>query len=103
MKIADEWDEEGRPKHYTQLDETAFTNAAVNLSNAFSTFLTSLNKNIGSNSFMIKNTIANLTDKEGGLSALMTAVKDSVTPLATFSSGRISVNGKIFKTDYDTL
>lgn len=46
LKIADEWDKDGKPTHYLQLKPEAFKEAAANLTSAFSTFLTDLNKGL---------------------------------------------------------
>ena len=46
LKIADEWDKNGKPTHYLQLTPAAFKEAAVNLTSSFSIFLTNLSKGL---------------------------------------------------------
>jgi len=51
LKIADEWDQNGKPTHYLKLEPDAFGQAASNLTTSFSTFLSELSN--GLNSFDI--------------------------------------------------
>jgi hypothetical protein len=42
MSVPDQWDKDGKPISYKKLEYTDFNSAAVNLSKAFSAFITEL-------------------------------------------------------------
>ncbi|WQJ53908.1 MAG: hypothetical protein [Wendovervirus sonii] len=104
LQVPDEWDKNGKVTHYKKVTKEDFKKAAVNIATAFSTFLIELKNRLGLQAATINWVVKHLMGNgKNNMLLLMKAVKESVTPLATFSSGRISVNGKIFKTDLKTL
>lgn len=100
MKIADEWDENGKPTHYMRLNPELFKNAAVNLSKAFSVFVTELGKAFTT---IDKKARKNMKKLSGPITEIIKGVVTLIEPLIQIASGKIQVGNEVVSVDLNKI
>jgi len=100
MKIADSWDKNGKPTHYMQLKPAAFKKAAVNLSKAFSVFITELGKAFSEIDKKAKNNMKKLS---GPITEIIKGVASLITPLIQIASGKMQVGNEVVSVDLNKI
>ena len=89
LRVADRWDKDGNPIHYTKLTNDDFTNAAETLSTAFTTFITKLKVKLSGKEDDIKDLMKLFKkDDENSLENLINQISHTIDPLAKIASGK---------------
>ena len=78
MQIADQWDKNGNPIHYLKLSPQKFKEAAKNLTEAFSTFLTDLSNGLKGFDVTSLAIMQLLFPRQSGISKFFTGEKPSI-------------------------
>lgn len=96
MKIADEWDANGKPKHYMLIKPEDFKIAAINLSKGFSTFVTELG-----NAFKTIDRKArkNMKKLSGPIGLLIQGVASLIQPIMELASGKVQIGNNAYDVD----
>ena len=92
MSVPDKWDKYGKPISYKKLDpEKDFKSAAVNLSSAFSTFISELGK--GLEDVSIKSAIV-LKLLGGDISGVLQGIGAAFNPIIQIAAGKMQVGNQ---------
>lgn len=100
MKIADAWDKNGKPTHYMRLKPEAFKKAAINLSQAFSVFVTELGKAF---SKIGRKARKNMKKLSGPITEIIKGVAALIEPLTQIASGKIQVGNEVVSVDLNKI
>lgn len=101
MSVPDKWDKYGNPISYRKLDpEKDFKAAAVNLSSAFSTFLTELGNGLKGLGFISTGILA-IVGKD--LGSVLQGVGAAFGPIIQIAAGKIQVGDKVVDIDKTKL
>ena len=101
MSVPDKWNKDGNPISYRKLDpEKDFKAAAVNLSSAFSTFLTELGNGLKGLGFISTGILA-IVGKD--LGSVLQGVGAAFGPIIQIAAGKIQVGDKVVDIDKTKL
>ena len=95
-----EWDKNGNPSKYMRLTPDEFKKAAVNLSEAFSTFLSELATGLESLSPFA---IAAMSVLGGPLGELLTGIGNVFNPIIQIAAGKIAVGNQVVDIDIKVM
>lgn len=88
MSVPDQWDKDGKPISYKKLEYTDFKSAAVNLSEAFSAFITELG--VGLENVSLKSAMV-LKYLGGDISAVLQGIGSAFGPIIQIAAGKLQV------------
>jgi phage-related protein len=100
MKIADAWDKNGKPTHYLQLSPDKFEEAAKNLTNSFSVFVTELGKAF---SKIDRKARKNMKKLSGPITEIIKGVAALIEPLMQIASGKMQVGNEVVSVDLNKI
>ena len=103
LRVPDKWNKDGIAIHYTKLTNKDFTNAAITLASAFTTFITTLQSDLEEDSKKIPALLKLFkSDDENTIIGLIDAVSHCIDPLAKLAAGKWGDDDKT-KITKDTL
>jgi hypothetical protein len=101
MKVPNAWDDKGKPTGYFTIKDDDFVKAATKVSDALSSFLTTLSTALKDNSGDIEDILDDLND--GGIGSIMQALGSFIRPVMEMAGGKIQIGSEMIDIDNEKI